>query len=63
MRRARAVPGAGRDGGGREWRLRERDGAEDVGVGQQHAGGAEHRRDLQVRPQAAAGDPGGQALD
>uniref|UniRef100_A0A493T2I0 COP9 signalosome complex subunit 5 n=1 Tax=Anas platyrhynchos platyrhynchos TaxID=8840 RepID=A0A493T2I0_ANAPP len=61
-------PGEGRGGdggGGRggERRLRERDGAEDVGAGQQHAGGAEHRRDLQVRPQAAAGDPGGQALD
>lgn len=43
MRRAKAGPGVGGDGGGGERRLRERDGAEDVGVGQQHAGGAEHR--------------------
>lgn len=43
--------------------VRERYGPENLGTGQQHAGSPEHRRNLQIRQETAAGDPGGEALD
>ncbi|KAJ1164907.1 hypothetical protein NDU88_005339 [Pleurodeles waltl] len=54
---------APRSHGGSRQQQREQHGPKDPGDGEQHAGGAEHQRDPQARQEAAAGDPGSQALD